>query len=150
METRGKSEQTIPYFRTTRVSSCADIVRRGGHFFALPFTASKQKADDEKLLERRSMAHEAYQVRQNLHLGMRTKPLERYTPTAFRSRMRTEDYVMPYKNSSSIVLGDRSQKAAKHFVTTSQNFMQKPRTTYTTNAGILSEITRRQHAHEWS
>jgi hypothetical protein len=35
------------------------------------------------------------------------KPLEPYHPLAYRSRLPTATIVMPYKNSSQIVLGDR-------------------------------------------
>lgn len=150
-EAGGKTAATLPYFRSTKVSSCAEIIRRNGQTVAVAFDGIKTKAPTpDKLTERRSVTHEAYRIRKNLHLGMRNKPLERYTPDAHRSRIRPEEYVMPYKNSSNIVLGDRSTQSKRHFITTAQNFIRKPQTTYTTNVGILSEMTKWQHAHEWA
>jgi hypothetical protein len=154
MNETAKTAATIPYFRGTKINSCAEIIRRNGQTVALAFDGGKTKApfmeSSDKMIERRSVTHEAYRIRKNLHLGMRSKPLERYTPDAHRSRMRTEEYVMPYKNSSSIVFGDRSTQPKRHFMTTAQNFNRKPQAVYTTNVGILSEQTKWQHAHEWS
>lgn len=48
-----------------------------------------------------------FKVRPSLHAGMVQKPLERYDPLAYRSRLPSPSVVMPYKNSSQIVLGDR-------------------------------------------
>ena len=49
-----------------------------------------------------------YKVRPNLHAGMAKKPLEPYHPLAKRSRLAQPQVVMPYKNCSQVVLGDRS------------------------------------------
>lgn len=152
IEAAGKTTQSIPYFRGTRVSTCADIVRRNGRMLAVPFSVKKKTLDldsEKKLHERRSITHEAFQLRQNLHLGMSKKPLEPYHPDAHRSRMKTEEFIMPYKNSSSIVLGDRSYNPTSHFKTTTQSFSLRPRTVYTTNEGILSQLSKWQHTHEW-
>lgn len=51
---------------------------------------------------------DVYKVRSNLHAGMIKKPLEPYHPLAHRSRLPSPTVVMPYKNSSQIVIGDRS------------------------------------------
>lgn len=48
-----------------------------------------------------------YKVRNILHAGMVRKPLEPYHPNAHRSRLSEPTVVMPYKNSSQIVIGDR-------------------------------------------
>ena len=48
-----------------------------------------------------------FKVRSNLHAGMTKKPLEPYHPNAHRSRLTSPTVVMPYKNSSQIVIGDR-------------------------------------------
>jgi hypothetical protein len=50
---------------------------------------------------------DVYKVRANLHAGMIQKPLEAYHPLAYRSRLPSPTIVMPYKNSSQIVIGDR-------------------------------------------
>jgi hypothetical protein len=48
-----------------------------------------------------------FKVRPSLHAGMTRKPLEPYHPLAHRSRLPSPTVVMPYKNSSQIVIGDR-------------------------------------------
>jgi len=48
-----------------------------------------------------------FKVRNNLHAGMQRKPLEKYHPNAHRNRLPSPTIVMPYKNSSQIVIGDR-------------------------------------------
>jgi hypothetical protein len=50
---------------------------------------------------------DVFKTRPILHAGMVSKPLEPYHPLAHRSRLPSPSVVMPYKNSSQIVLGDR-------------------------------------------
>lgn len=142
-----KTALSIPYFLETKIRSCTDIVRKNGRVLALPYSGKRPASAlaSKRQGERRSVTHETYQVRSNLHLGMQKKPLERYNPEAHRSRMRTEEYVMPYKNTSSVVIGDRSSSAKNHYMTTAQSFSRRPKSVYTTNEGILSEMTKWQH-----
>lgn len=49
-----------------------------------------------------------FQTRDHHHAGMIKKPLEPYNPDAFRNRLPSPTIVMPHKNSSQIVIGDRS------------------------------------------
>ena len=69
------------------------------------------------------------------------KPLEPYHPNAFRSRLPQPTVVMPYKNSSQIVIGDRSTYYKRQFVSTNQNTFVKPKPFETTNPGIVSAKT---------
>mmetsp|Transcript_40415 Transcript_40415/g.29110 ORF Transcript_40415/g.29110 Transcript_40415/m.29110 type:complete len:82 (+) Transcript_40415:420-665(+) len=71
------------------------------------------------------------------------KPLEPYHPNAHRSRLSEPTVVMPYKNSSQIVIGDRSSHYRRQFVTTSNNTYAKPQANITSNPGIISEGTKR-------
>lgn len=50
---------------------------------------------------------------------------------------------MPYKNSSQIVIGDRSCRDGRQFVTSSGNFFNNSPAQITDNQGIISEITKR-------
>ena len=50
---------------------------------------------------------DTFKPRANLHAGMIRKPLGPYNPNAARSRLPSPTIVMPYKNSSQIVIGDR-------------------------------------------
>lgn len=49
---------------------------------------------------------DAFRVRPEQHAGMKGKPLEPYHATAQRNRMPTPTVMMPYKNSSSVRIGD--------------------------------------------
>ena len=62
----------------------------------------------KKSSETCSFSAAQFKVRDTMHAGMLKKPLEPYHPNSFRSRLPTATVVMPYKNSSSIVIGDRS------------------------------------------
>ena len=64
--------------------------------------------NEKKLPETSSMAAEHFKVRDTLHCGMVKKPLAAYHPNSFRNRLPQPTVVMPYKNSSQIVIGDRS------------------------------------------
>ena len=50
---------------------------------------------------------DTFKIRPNLHAGMIKKPLVAYNANAHRSRLSSPTVVMPYKNSSQIVIGDR-------------------------------------------
>ena len=64
---------------------------------------------------------EAYQKRAIEHCGVVKKKLCRYNPNAVRSRLPQATIVMPYKNSSQIVIGDRSNTYARRFVSNNKN-----------------------------
>ena len=83
-------------------------------------------------------------MRDNLHAGMLKKPLEPYHPNAFRSRLPLPTVVMPYKNSSSVVIGDRSTYYKRQYLSTNQNMFANPRPFETSNPGIISELKIRE------
>lgn len=74
---------------------------------------------------------------------MPKKPLVPYHPDALRNRLPSPTVVMPYKNSSQIVIGDRSCRDGRQFVTSSGNFFNNCAAQITDNQGIISEITKR-------
>ena len=105
--------------------------------------------NSKRLTEVTALSQDQYKVRENLHAGMLKKPLEPYHPNAFRSRLPQPTVVMPYKNSSQIVIGDRSTYNKRQFVSTNQNTFVKPKAFETTNTGIISESTKRaKHLQE--
>ena len=57
----------------------------------------------------------------NMHAGMAKKPLVRYSATSYRNRLPQPSVVMPHKNSSQIVLGDRVNAQKRLFVSTQKN-----------------------------
>jgi len=94
----------------------------------------------------KSLAHDTYKVRPNLHIGMQTKPLEPYNPTSFRNRLPVPDPKMPATNASSIEFGDRNQKYNRHFLSVAKNVYGNFGTMDpVTNSGILAERTKWHH-----
>ena len=77
---------------------------------------------------------------------MLKKPLEPYHPNAFRSRLPQATVVMPYKNSSQIVIGDRSSDDKRLFKTMNHLMQVKPNLeNAVTNGGILAAQTKWIH-----
>ena len=74
------------------------------------------------------------------------KPLEPYHPNAYRSRLPSPTIVMPYKNSSSLCIGDRSSFNKRQFKTTAQNEYDQPKKAITSNTGILAEVKKHKKA----
>ena len=80
---------------------------------------------------------------------MAKKPLMPYNANAVRSQLPKPTVVMPYKNSSQIVIGDRATLDRRQFRTTNSLFQSKPDLhEKTTNGGILAERIKWQHAHQ--
>ena len=109
-----KMQKSANYFKGTRVQTCSHVIMQNGKAVAVSFplekTGWKNKnsyANTKRSTESISHNSTTYKQRADLHAGMLTKPLESYTPLAQRSRLPVSSIVMPYKNSSSIVMGDR-------------------------------------------
>lgn len=83
------------------------------------------------------------------HVGMAKKPLMPYNPQAVRSQLPKPTVVMPYKNSSQIVIGDRSTLDRRMFKTTNSLRQLRPDLAEaTTNGGILAERVKWTHKHQ--
>lgn len=120
---------------------------KNGQAVCVAFPNPNQKPVDSsknRSSETTSFSSDMFKVRPNLHAGMTRKPLEAYHPNAARSRLPSPTIVMPYKNSSQIVIGDRSSHYKRQFVSTTTNTFTKPNAALTSNPGIVSEITKRQ------
>lgn len=90
-----------------------------------------------------------FKVRNNVHAGMIKKPLEKYHPNAHRSRLPSPTAVMPYKNSSSIVIGDRASEDRRLYVTSNKNTFSKNANLNTSNGGIIATKTKwRRHLQD--
>lgn len=77
------------------------------------------------------------------------KPLMRYNPEAQRSQLPKPTIVMPYKNSSTIVIGDRSRNDQRQFKTTNGLFQKWPNfDNRTTNNGIVAAEFKRAHNYQ--
>lgn len=79
---------------------------------------------------------------------MAKKPLMPYNPNAVRSQLPKPTVVMPYKNSSQIVIGDRSTLDRRQFKTTNKLFQVQPDLQdRITNGGIIAEKVKWTHKH---
>jgi hypothetical protein len=77
---------------------------------------------------------------------MQKKPLEPYHPNSFRSRLPQPTIVMPYKNSSQIVIGDRSSDDKMFWKTMNTLHQVRPNLeNAVTNGGILAQQTKWIH-----
>ena len=100
---------------------------KNGQSVAIPFKAPPLPQDLrlKKSSETFSIAKDTYKVRNNLHAGMIRKPLVKYDPNAHRSRLPSPTIVMPYKNSSSIIIGDRSSEDRRLYVSSNKDAFSK-------------------------
>ena len=86
------------------------------------------------------------------HAGMLKKPLELYDPNAYRSRLNKVTIMMPHKNASQFVIGDRNNNMSRtHYKTVNQQMQLKPDFDLTqgSNTGILAAKTRLIHRKQW-
>ncbi|CDW81821.1 UNKNOWN [Stylonychia lemnae] len=130
-------------FSNTKITSCSQVLIKNGQAVCVGFRSAPNKPIDSKT-KRSAENMDQFKVRQNLHVGMIKKPLEPYHPNAHRSRLPSPTVVMPYKNSSQIVIGDRSSFNKKQFVSTQQANHQAVQNFGTSNPGIVAEKTKRQ------
>ena len=131
-------------FKNTTVTSCNQVLVRNGQAVCKAFNNGAPKPVNltaKKLPETSSMSAEQFKVRETLHAGMIKKPLAPYHPNAHRNRLPQPTVVMPYKNSSQIVLGDRSSYNKRQYVSTSNNMFGKPKAHETSNQAIIASQT---------
>ena len=143
-----KTQMSAKEFRNTRVTSCSRVLVNSGKTVAVAFPDQIPRNVDlnaMKSSETTSMAHDVFKVRPTLHAGMIQKPLESYHPLAHRSRLPEPSVVMPYKNSSQIVLGDRSSHYKRHYTTSNQNVYGSSKIDMCSNSGIVAKNTLRLH-----
>ena len=147
-----KIKNSTAMFKNTKITSCSSILSKNGQNVCLAFNNGAPKPIDLNLKrssETASISADHYKVREQLHAGMLKKPLEPYHPNAFRSRLPKPTVVMPYKNSSQIVIGDRSTYYKRQYISTNMNHFVKPKPFETGNSGIIAETTTRwKHLQE--
>ena len=139
-----KIQKSAAMFKNTRITSCSRVLLKNGKSICMGFNVGATKPVDpnaSKLTENISLAAEHYKQRDTLHCGMLKKPLSTYHPNAFRNRLPQPTVVMPYKNSSSIVIGDRSTINRRQYVSMSMNTFAKPKPFESSNQGIIAAQT---------
>ena len=137
---------SAPFFSTTRVSTCRAVVSRNGQMVALSFPNKKNKVRESKAPEM-TISNSAYQLKPSCHVGMPKKPLTAYTPHSYRSRLPTADLLMPYKNASSIEIGDRGvyNPRSTFRSTYMANMKQYNLHDFSSNQGVISSRVKWQH-----
>ena len=135
-----KAEKSVAFFKDSKIDSCSYVAVKHGQPVAVAYpTVPLAIISEGYPMDKRSISQEVHRVRHHLYAGMPRKPLEKYSPDAHRSRLRVQELPIPYKNSSSVIIGDRNYQDKKHFVTTAQILLRKPKPLMTSNLGILSE-----------
>ena len=87
---------------------------------------------------RRALRGETHQRGRKETRGVKKK-LTPYNPNSYRSRLPVASVVMPYKNSSQLVIGDRTSHNKNHFKTVNQQRILRPDYQKSvTNPGISS------------
>ena len=148
-----KMAKSSTFFKQTRVQTWSHVLYKNGKAIAVAFplekTGYKNKnsyVNKKRSSETKSITASTYGRRNILHAGMPVKPLEPYSPFAHRSRLPTPSIVMPYRNASSIVIGDRSSDYKRQFATHNKLSFPKHRLDNATqNGGILATQTKWFH-----
>eukprot|EP00826_Nyctotherus_ovalis_P053143 TRINITY_DN685_c0_g1_i1.p1 TRINITY_DN685_c0_g1~~TRINITY_DN685_c0_g1_i1.p1 ORF type:complete len:117 (-),score=7.85 TRINITY_DN685_c0_g1_i1:26-376(-) len=84
-----------------------------------------------------------------MHAGMGSKPLVNYNPNSARNRLPQTSVMMPYKNSSQVIIGNPSAVDKGVYRTTYKCYYTPHALgTAVTNGGILSELTRQAHKQQ--
>ena len=108
-------EKTNSFFKETKIGSCSHIIVKNGVALAVPFAIKNQKGKplnnyknfSQKSSETKSISRNDYDIHSEMHAGMNYKPLTKYDPLSYRSRLATGGIVMPHKNMSILEIGDR-------------------------------------------
>ena len=146
-----KDTKSSPFYQNTKVLSWSHVLVKNGQSVAIPFRTPALPEDlrEKRSSETLSLSRDVFKIRNNLHAGMTRKPLERYDPHAHRSRLPSPTIVMPYKNSSSIMIGDRTSEDRRMYVSTQKNTFSKTSDLNTSNGGIIATKTRwRKHLQD--
>ena len=101
----------LPYFNTPELTP--DWTNK---YHKIPFfsftnqngkTLNNYKNYPQKSSEVKSIYRSDFDVHYDMHAGMNYKPLAKYDPSSYRSRLATGGIVMPHKNMSIVEIGDR-------------------------------------------
>ena len=151
-----KLDKSAPFFRDTKVLTCSKVVVKNGEAVAVAFPQKKtgykspgSYGNMGKSSERSSVSHAAHKETPIMHAGMAKKPLVKYDPSSYRNRLPQPTVVMPYKNSSQVVIGDRESAQKKQYISTNKNHFPAHHLGETvSNPGIMAEKTKRTHHAE--
>lgn len=103
--------------------TCSLIKQQGTHFSAIPFYDKRNNKEyPTPSTVANSWNSHTYSNKGNEHAGMgKEKTLGPYKPELKRSRLESSSFIPPYRNSSVIELGNRSNRDDKHWKSTYRN-----------------------------
>eukprot|EP00826_Nyctotherus_ovalis_P053147 TRINITY_DN685_c0_g1_i5.p1 TRINITY_DN685_c0_g1~~TRINITY_DN685_c0_g1_i5.p1 ORF type:complete len:176 (-),score=30.57 TRINITY_DN685_c0_g1_i5:26-553(-) len=153
---RTKMDKSAPFFKNTKVLSCSRVVVKNGQAVAVAFPQKKtgykatgSYGNTGKSAETVSVSHAAHSQGYYMHAGMGSKPLVNYNPNSARNRLPQTSVMMPYKNSSQVIIGNPSAVDKGVYRTTYKCYYTPHALgTAVTNGGILSELTRQAHKQQ--
>ncbi len=148
-----KTEKSAPFFKSTRVRTCSHVMMRNGKAVAIAYPLEKTgwKAacsfqNQKRSSEKESWNKNIHKKRNELHCGFARKPLCPYHPEAYRSRLAQATVVMPYKNSSQIVIGDRTTEHKTMYNSTNNTYLlNHSYENACTNGGIVAAKSKWVH-----
>lgn len=146
-------KNTDPFFRTTRVGSCNKVVIRNGIPFAICYKIRNQKGQTMNNFknnpgwkpEERTIYQKDYKPKPDMHAGMKKKPLVPYDPNSYRNRLPVDNSFRVYKNTSKFNIGSNALINRKQWVSTNHESYRRPKSSYISNPGILSDMAKRAH-----
>jgi hypothetical protein len=92
---------------------------------SFPKLSKGRYSENVRTRDQNRISHEkeTYSVQSAIHAGMKVKPLVPYKPECSRSRLLASEILMPHRNISSFMIGDKTRyKASKVFKTSYQQF----------------------------
>ena len=144
------SKASDPFFRNSRVNTCSKIVIRNGVPVAIcnrPQTAKAIVLYTEPAMkeDKRTIYQVDYAPKPNMHAGMKKKPLVPYTPDCYRNLLPVHSRYRNPGNTSQITLGDPNMINRKQWKSTHRVSYTRPKSSYISNQGILSDQAKRAH-----
>ena len=144
-----------PYFLSSKVESCSYVKVKNGQCLAIPFFIVNRrgrflnhfKTLPDKPYSSKSTYKIDYIPREEMHCGMKKKPLMPYSMNCSRSQLPINFYLGgAAANRSFIELGDNKIINRKRWTTTYRDFYRKPTFIPISNMGIAANKSKALHA----
>lgn len=150
---KDRKNDTLGFFKDTKVGSCSHIVEVKGRTVAIPYTVTNSKGRPLSAFKYNNYAQKQlktiyrkdYSIKPNMHVAMDKKPLIRYDPNSYRNRLPTADFFTPHRNISNVEVGSKALVNYKQWTSTTKDSFRWPKPTPVTNTGILSDKFKLSH-----
>ena len=146
-------KHTAPFFKQTKVGLCNKVVIRNGVPIAICYPIRNRKGqalNNYKNIpgwkpEERTIYQKDYKPKPDMHAGMKAKPLIPYQPNSYRNLLPIDNSFTVCKNTSKFDIGSNKLVNRKQWVSTAQGSYRRPKSSYISNPGILSDMAKRAH-----